>query len=75
MTFYLEVVSPDNWETNWHRQIQERIYIMLKISNNSLNGIVLGKNVVENLSKKSKIHGNRKDLNNGPAKTSNWFNC
>lgn len=44
---------------------------MLKISNNSLNGIVLGKNVVENLSKKSKIHESRKDLNNGPAKTSN----
>lgn len=44
---------------------------MLKILNNSLDGILLGKNVVENLSKKSKIHGNRKDLNNGPAKTSN----
>ena len=44
---------------------------MLKILNNSLNGIVLGKNVVENLSKKSKIHGNIKDLNNGPAKKSN----
>lgn len=29
------------------------------------------KNVVENLSKKSKIHESRKDLNNGPAKTSN----
>ena len=41
---------------------------MLKILNNSLNGIVLGKNVVENLSKKSKIHGNRKDLNNESAK-------
>ena len=44
---------------------------MLKISNNSLNGIILGQNVVENLSKKSKIYGNRKDLNNEPAKTSN----
>ena len=33
------------------------------------------KNVVENLNKKSKIHESRKDLNNGSAKTSNWFNC
>ena len=29
------------------------------------------KNVVKNLSKKSKIHESRKDLNNGSAKTSN----
>ena len=42
MAFYLDVVFPDGWEANWHRQIQERIYIILKILNNSLDGIVLG---------------------------------